>query len=446
MSIANTQEFDPGQLALATDAYIWGFPRIIYAKYLRDFRRAGAAFNRFFAMDRMATPNHGGVNIDTLYGVAWLDLGPEPLVFEIPDAKDRYYSIQMVDVYANNFAYLGRRTTGTKPQRFLIAGPEWQGQTPEGMALVRCPSRYVFCFLRTLIDDEADVAIANAFHRDLTVSPLSTYPQGAAVTLLMENLGPYFPVAHSHLDRLGAAFFDILGDALASDPPTNNEDITMMERFAEVGVGPGQHPAQRSPQHAALLAEALARGHEKIFAANANVAIKGWSVNLNFDAASRDPLFKATVNRMGLGMVGVEEAIYLLPASLSLPHGAPVSTWGTCGPDGRPMSGDRKYRLRFPPGQLPAVDAFWSLTMYGEELMLIENAIDRYAIGDRTRGLVYGDDGSLELLIQHEPPAEGISNWLPAPEGECQMIFRGYEPRQSFLNGDYWLPPLEVVS
>ncbi len=436
---------DRGQLALAVDAYIWGFPRMLYEKYLGDFRESSAPFNRFLVMDRMATPNHGGVNVDTLYGVAWLDLVAEPVVMEAPDADGRYYSVQMVDVHANNFAYVGRRTTGTKFQRCLIAGPQWRGDTPAGMLLIRSPSRRVFCFLRTLIDDETDVAVANAFHERLAWAPLSAYPRGLLGSVLLADLGPYFPHRHSHLDKLGAAYYDRLGDALASDPPTRPQDLEAMNRFATIGVGPGRHPAEQSPACAELLAEAANLGHERVFAATPNTARNGWSINLNFDAGDKDPLFKAAVNRYGIGMVGAEEAIYLLPAALSLRSGDPVPPWTSMDPDGGPLTGARNYRLRFAPAQLPKTDAFWSLTMYDDDLMLVENPIGRYAIGDRTRGLVYGADGSLELLIQHQCPASGISNWLPAPKGEFQMIFRAYQPQASFLNGEYQLPPLEVA-
>src|SRR6185295_7032676 len=112
LAMRDPDALDRRQLDLAVDAYIWGFPRMLYEKYLCDFRGAAAPFNRFLVMDRMATPNHGGVNVDTLYGVAWLDLVAEPVVMEVPDADGRYYSVQMVDVYANNFAYVGRRTSG----------------------------------------------------------------------------------------------------------------------------------------------------------------------------------------------------------------------------------------------------------------------------------------------------------------------------------------------
>lgn len=433
------------RVSLAADAYIWGFPRMLYDRYLGDFRKAQGPLNRFLAMDRMATPDQGGVNVDTLYGVAWLDVGAEPVVLDIPDAQDRYYSIQLIDVHANNFAYVGRRTTGTQAQRVLVAGLHWSGKVPDGMQLIRAPSRYVFCFLRTLIDDADDVAVANHFHDRLTVSPLSAYPQGAIGSWLLADLDPYFPRAHNYLERLGAAYFDRLGDALTEDPPTHRPDVDAMTRFADAGIGPGLHPSLDAPESSALLEEAVSQGNQKIFSAQASTAREGWAANWRVDEGGCDPLFKATVNRFGIGTLSVEEAIYLLPASLSLKAGDPVPAWTSLGPDGEPLSGQKRYRLHFPAGQLPQVDAFWSLTLYGADFHLYRNAIDRYAIGDRTAGLVYGDDGSLEILIQHEPPSSGTSNWLPTPAAGFSMIFRAYQPRPAFLKGDYQLPPLEII-
>ncbi|MET0659753.1 MAG: DUF1214 domain-containing protein, partial [Steroidobacteraceae bacterium] len=197
--------------------------------------------------------------------------------------------------------------------------------------------------------------------------------------------------------------------------------------------------------NASLLAEAVRLANDKIFAASANKVLRGWSVNMNFDAGGRDPMFKATVNRYGIGMVGAEEAIYLMPASLALRPGDPVPTWTSMGPDGKPLDGSRRYRLRFAAGQLPKVDAFWSLTMYDDDLMLVDNPIHRFAIGDRTPGLVYGADDSLEIVLQREQPAEGPANWLPAPAGRFEVMFRGYQPQPAFLRGEYQLPPLEIV-
>ena len=112
--------------------------------------------------------------------------------------------------------------------------------------------------------------------------------------------------------------------------------------------------------------------------------------------------------------------------------------------EGRLLNGKRQYRLHFPADQLPPVDGFWSLAVY--DLLtqqLVPNAIERYSIGDRTRGLVYGEDGSLTIALQTEPPTLEQENWMPTPDGNFMVVIRLYEPRQEALDNSYLLPRIE---
>jgi hypothetical protein len=105
-----------------------------------------------------------------------------------------------------------------------------------------------------------------------------------------------------------------------------------------------------------------------------------------------------------------------------------------------PLIGTNSYVLRFLPSQLPLVDAFWSITIYNEHQFMVTNSINRYSIGDRTTGLKH--DGSLEIYIQNrEPPADKISNWLPAPEGPFSLTLRMYMPQAAELSPLLYAPP-----
>lgn len=104
------------------------------------------------------------------------------------------------------------------------------------------------------------------------------------------------------------------------------------------------------------------------------------------------------------------------------------------------------YRLTFPAGKLPPVDAFWSITMYGLDANLVDNPIDRYSIGDRSPDLKYAADGSLTLYLQHESPGEGKeSNWLPAPNGNFYVSIRTYRPGEAIMNGSWAPENIETV-
>jgi hypothetical protein len=111
--------------------------------------------------------------------------------------------------------------------------------------------------------------------------------------------------------------------------------------------------------------------------------------------------------------VGAVVGIYGLPE-----EEAWYGRWMVDG-QGNPLDGGRHgYTVRFPPGQLPPARFFWSATAYRlPEILLIDNPIDRYSIGDRTPGLVHDPDGGLTLRIQHQRPGdpEQAANWLPAP-------------------------------
>jgi hypothetical protein len=126
-------------------------------------------------------------------------------------------------------------------------------------------------------------------------------------------------------------------------------------------------------------------------------------------------------------------------------HIAEEALYFSAKPENGPLSGANKYVLKFSAGGLPPVDAFWSITLYGPDFALVENPIQRYAIGDRTAGLAYGPDGSLEIQVQNQAPEKGKANWLPSPTGPYQLILRTYQPRPALFDGSYKLPPLRQV-
>jgi hypothetical protein len=129
--------------------------------------------------------------------------------------------------------------------------------------------------------------------------------------------------------------------------------------------------------------------------------------------------------------LGAQEVLYLLAFRDS---------------DGQPLDGHRSYQLRFPPGGLPQVDAFWSLTLYRKsDYLFDDNPMQRYAIGDRTQGLAYDDDGGLTLHFGHHPPAQ-MSNWLPAPAAPFYLALRLYLPGQVHQQHQYNYPAIEATS
>ncbi|MDR7039277.1 hypothetical protein J2X36_004051, partial [Methylobacterium sp. BE186] len=107
---------------------------------------------------------------------------------------------------------------------------------------------------------------------------------------------------------------------------------------------------------------------------------------------------------------------------------------------GRRLTGASTYVMRFPPGELPPVNGFWSLTMYDADYFFVANPLNRYTVSPRN-DLKTNPDDSVDLLIQHESPgAQRESNWLPAPAGPFVLMLRTYWPKDALLNGS-WAPP-----
>jgi hypothetical protein len=413
--------------AIAEEAYIWGLPLWLQEKYLERSRQDNTPLNRFTLSSELARPEdrNVGPNVDTLYGYAWLDLEAEPVVLFVPDTNDRYYCIQFIDAYSNSFDYVGRRVTGTKEGRYAIAGPGWNGHVPDGIVRLNAPTNRVLALARTLVRGEADLPNARAIQEKITLTPLSSLKNPPQLSLSVVSAIGVFPFLHP--GEQGARYLDDLGRYLQADPPPRRENAPL-ERFASAKIGPGFTPSN-SAQHAQY-ADAVAAADDRVKAANYSSRVNGWKVNYGVTPFITDRLQRAAANRLGPGTHVAEEALYFV---------------ATADSKGNPLTGESRYRIQFAPGQFPPVDAFWSLILYGADFFLYKNSLNRYSISDRTEGLLHQPDGSLEISLQHPNPGPS-ANWLPAPDGNFQLVLRTYQPKPEVLRRE-WKPPLiEAIS
>ncbi|WP_206301971.1 DUF1254 domain-containing protein [Streptomyces sp. AcE210] len=420
---------------IAVEAFVWGYPLVLMERTKKLFTqrssRVGSPVNQFRHRAKLATPRDREIvkpNNDTLYSTAWLDLSQGPVILEVPEVDGRYYSFQFLDAYTNTWAYVGSRTTGTEAGRHLVVGPHWSGQTsdhPE-VPVLTAPTDTVWLLGRTIVDGEHDLGAASDVMARYRLTPVDE--SGRAEQW---STGPVY--SPHDIGAAGIAFFDELGAALELNPPPTSES-GLLERFASVGIGPQHRPAENSTgvtrlalEQAVHFGDRLLESRESRRGEKNEDKGSGWSYDLDIGTYGQNYLLRAIIARHGLGALTAEEAVY---ASTRLDA------------DGIRLTGDHAYRLHFDADRLPPVDAFWSLTVYDEENFLVENEINRYALGDRTPGLVYRSDGSLDILVQHTEPADGPSNWLPAPAGRFELTLRFYEPRQEMLDGKYALPPI----
>jgi hypothetical protein len=173
------------EIKLATEAYLYGYPMVYSVnEMIRTVSGPdliwSAPVNLFGHATKLAGPETEFVSPinDALYSMVMADVTEEPLVLHLPDTNDRYYVMQFIDVWTNNFAYLGRRATGTEEGFYLLAGPNWEGDVPEGVTLVRAPTNIFVIAGRFATSGESDVANVRSLQDDTWVTPLSRYPEG----------------------------------------------------------------------------------------------------------------------------------------------------------------------------------------------------------------------------------------------------------------------------
>jgi hypothetical protein len=433
----------------AAQVYVYGYPLVYCLREVSGFTQGqsslplSARWNVFGFARELLGPETTFVspNNDTLYTLAALDLRSGPQVLHVPDTDDRYYVLQFVDAWTNNFAYIGRRATGTAERRFLLAGPDYPTEAPEGMELVRAPTNVVTVIGRVQINGAADASAVHAIQDQFTLEPLNASP---GPTTPVPEPDPAVPEAL----RWWETFRVELG---AFPPPAG--DAPMLAIAETLGLTASESPYVDADSELAdaLIAGAQA-GQETIetLAKGGPPPASGWTSGMH--------LFDYNTDHFGIGTIDAPEwRIDDRPrAYATRAAAARAGLFGNHGyeanyefvhvdADGEQLNRARRYELRL--DTMPPVDAFWSLTMYDvPEFLLVANAIDRYSIGDRTPGLRTAGDGSLTIYLQHESPgSDKESNWLPAPGGDFRPIMRMYQPKPEVLAGDYALPAIRRV-
>lgn len=401
-----------GDAAAARDAYLYALPLIEMATTReRILKIPGGAINTLrhtrTLSDHTArwvtTPNN-----DTLYSPAFLDLTNGPVTLTIPPMGKRYYSVAVMDMFTNNNVVLGTRTIGGEGGTFTLVGP---GHASSGPNPVRIATPHAWLLIRILTDGGDDMPATHKAQDGFVLKG----PAGGPVS------------AYAHRDAQPADYFATARSLLASDPAPGTDQKILRRTAAFLGGGSFDGAAAAAGvEQARMIA---------VFAKERMVYTGGWSYpRPNLGDYGQDYLYRAVVAQQGLGALPVAEAMYMKAGGDT---GAGVFT------------GDGLYRLSLP-AQLP-LDAFWSLSMYevmaDGQLFFTDNALKRYAIGDRTPGLKRNADGTLDLWIgRADPGGERTANWLPAPKaGPFALFLRAYLPRAEFLDGRFRLPAVVKV-
>ncbi len=398
--------------AVAKEAYLYGYPMVknykeMYSSAI-DTQNPGykKPFNEFYMAPRVDTPadkNKLTASNDTPYGSVWLDLRREPLVMTVPAVEDsRYYSVQFTDLYSYNFDYVGTRTGGNKGGKFLIVGPGWKGEKPDGIArVIQSDTQFAYALVRIQLMSPDDMPNIEKIQGAFALAPLSQVTGAAAPA----EVPPVNFPAYSDEKAATPEFFSYMNFVMQFGSVPQDE-AELMKRFEKISVGSGKK----------FSLETLGEAEKKA----CQSGIDGGIADL--DAAQKGDLIKIA------SMHGTRAELknnYLHRA-----YGAMTDLYGASSQEiltinykldseFKVLNAANHYTIRFEKDKLPPTNAFWSLTLYNVPgQLLVDNPVKRYTINSTMVSKMITDpaDGSVTVFIQKEAP--GTEPAPKAPEAE----------------------------
>ncbi|MGS2807101.1 DUF1254 domain-containing protein [Nocardia sp. MW-W600-9] len=436
---------------LTARAYLYGFPLVFNLEQVDRFVHAGIGgnpptpFNSFSHARTLAGPDATfvTVNNDTVYSIAPVDLSVGPVRLHVPDTDGRYYVMQFVDAWTDNFAYVGHRATGTRAGDYLLVPPRWRGTAPADVTVIRFPTTVATIVGRWACAGAADLPAVHALQDATTLTQL----EPAAQPMGLPTPDPAVDTAWLFLERLRL---------WSQTYPPADRDRAVQESFAPIGLTrTGDSPyAAPDTETTAALRTGLTTGEQRLADAlthGPSVEANGWQLMLHSFDYNLDFFEVGTIDDDHFKIADPEQRIMTRAVA------AKSGLWGNhayeaayfltyVDDQGTQLTGANTYTLRLDP--TPPVGAFWSITMYSApDFFLVDNPVDRYSIGDRTPGLVTESDGAVTITISHKEPVDPAAraNWLPAPEGDFRPALRMYEPAPAVLDQTYVVPPITRV-
>ncbi len=432
-------------------AFVWGYPLVETLRTCRlqtlasgsDQAAWRAQVDRLHHVQRAATAADRDVVTpanDLLYTTGWINLANGPRLLHVPSCANhggRYFVLALYDAWTNNFENPGSRTSPPQGETVVLVGPgsPVDQPLPAGARVVRAPTDLVWLIARVVVGAGDDVAPAQALQADIRLECPAGTDHGQLPASVRNWAGAPQDTMAALQERPGdaeaivAAFFTNLCQCLGDTPPPL-EDSGLAAWLARGGLAPG--PAFDWSRLDASLRAGLRQGlldaAALVEAGSRSRVARPWAAHFELGRYGCNYMTRALTAYKGLGALASDEAVYAM---------------GDFDADKQPLDGGTRYVLRFEPGDMPPVDAFWSVTLYDADRFLYPNAMARFAIGDRTPGLQYDPDGGLSLLITHTPPGSSC-NWLPAPAGGFYLVLRMYCPRPEARS--WRIPPLRAVS
>jgi hypothetical protein len=428
---------------VARDAFFWAWPlvnvynrRLAFSK-MTEQRYVGplleAPLNRLTMLMDYVDPEERNVacpNQDVVYGLGMLALDVSPVVVQVPDFGDRFWVYQIVDLRTDSFVQLGKMY-GTVPGFYLLVGPNWNGEVPKGITRVfRASSNTGLVAPRVFQDDTAqDKRAIQAVLTGIVMYPVAEY-DGRSKSMEWSKLPKAAAAPHGEEETrwvFPEKFFDELPAVLADAPPLPGEEARYAQVLAVLAA------VKDNPKIKQAMIEAAMDAEEKLvnplfqFRNYGLQLPHNWSTIANESAFGTDYFTRTAVAKSNILVNSPNETKYFyqdLDAS------------------GTRLNNSNRYTVTFAKDGTPAVNGFWSLSIYNEHHFFVANPINRCSVGTKNKDLKLGADGSLTVYVQAEAPDDPAqrANWLPTPKGDFSLYVRAYWPKAEILDGS-WTPP-----
>ena len=426
---------------LATNAYLWGSTLVRMEQVARQYTDMSkhqndtsyrAPLNHFGHAQRLPTDQDTDMptaNRDTLYSSAVVDLSQEPMILSTPTVNDRYFVINMFDMWHNLFKYVGTRTTGKLAYKIMIVPPNWEGTVPSGLDVIEAPTSKVWLWGRTQVFGEKDYPMVHAIQNQYTLIPLSKYLENDNSEFRSPALS-----ARTGEENDPLRFYEELGAYLKVNPISERQQA-LLGQFNKIGLSEQGFDRTKLTADLQVQVEQAIEDGKKIVAAQSSnpLTLKekdGWFYSFVLDQFGDDNALRSLVSHPYLGGQGAKEAMYPITYTDS---------------SGQPLSGDHSYTMQF--DAEPPVGSFWSITVYDAKTkMLISNEIQRFNINDQTL-LQKDEGGSFRLFLSYKKPTDSkeLANWLPTSRGNFYAITRLYVPSEDVLDMTWTVPALKLV-
>lgn len=435
---------------LAEFAYVWGWPLVNMLNRRAAITKAPhpgylngvlpvAPQGRLAMLNDYITPDETFVtcpNQDVVYGLGFFDLDLQPVVLQVPDFGDRFWVYAMYDHRTNQFGQVGK-PYNTKPGFYLLAGPNWKGETPKGITeVIKCPTTLANIIPRVFQNDtKEDKQAIQPVINQIVAYPLTEF-DGKMKTTIWKNLptiqGPPSDGKETKW-IVPEKFFDEnqLGAVLKILPPLERE-TELYAQLKELLEASKSDPA---------IKEVLIKTAQK----TEENTIKSFFLWKNNGVSAGNGWNRSFYSADWTGSGQYDYYNRSATAKSNMFDNRPNETqyyYTDMASDKSQLEGKNNYTVTFASGQEPPVEGFWSLTLYNEHHLFSSNKLNRYSLGTKNKGLKKNKDGSLTLYVGSvSPGTDKESNWLPSQKGTFSLYIRAYWGKEAVTKGT-WTPPV----